>query len=346
MVLTGCAVSEAPAAEVRQQKLEVEDQRTGEVRAAASDRYEICSKEEENRRYVELSQVQGQFSFNQNVLTPADEMFNLFGTVLTGACAKPAFALENGEASYYVNVGGSIKKAYTVNLRELAPSREKEKTVLCSCATGAATANIRITGVPVEDIIQLAEPQEEINTITVVGSDGYGMPLPLSYVLEKEALVVYQVNGRDLPSGTQLWIPETVAKYFIRDVVDIELSYSDELPQVDMREDSLRAEVTIQNSAAECEFVLGDEVAFEGYADDCGDRIAAVEFSLDGGETWTRYETKGTTADRWVYWNFSFVPEEAGDYRLKVQAVTEKGRVSPLAAEVTFQVNEAGSDTL
>lgn len=66
--------------------------------------------------------------------------------------------------------------------------------------------------------------------------------------------------------------------------------------------------------------------------------VQAVEFSLDGGETWTAYETKNATADKWVYWHFGFTPRMEGSYQLSVRARTASGKVSTLAASVTFDV--------
>ena len=66
--------------------------------------------------------------------------------------------------------------------------------------------------------------------------------------------------------------------------------------------------------------------------------VQAVEFSLDGGETWTAYETKNATADKWVYWHFGFTPRMEGSYQLSVRARAASGKVSPLAASVTFDV--------
>ena len=123
-----------------------------------------------------------------------------------------------------------------------------------------------------------------------------------------------------------------------RDVVDIELTAEAEIPEIEQREEALRAEVAIMNHV-ENDFYVGDEIAFEGYADDCGDPIVAVEFSLDGGETWTSYETEAV-AEKWVYWNFVYKAETPGEYKLSVRAVTESGKVSPLAANVVFEVSE------
>ena len=65
--------------------------------------------------------VQGTFAFTQDEITPSDDLFNIFGATVESMCSKPtvASAQDNGVASYYVNVGGDIKKAYTVNIAEM-----------------------------------------------------------------------------------------------------------------------------------------------------------------------------------------------------------------------------------
>ena len=87
-------------------------------------------------------------------------------------------------------------------------------------------------------------------------------------------------------------------------------------------------------------FKVGDMVTFEGYADDCGTQVVAVEFSLDNGETWTSFDTTSSDTDSWVYWSFDYVTEQAGIFKLDVRAVTQDGTVSPLASSVVFEVEE------
>ena len=67
-------------------------------------------------------------------------------------------------------------------------------------------------------------------------------------------------------------------------------------------------------------------------------RIIAVEFSLDNGAHWTRYDLEGTTAERWVSWTFAYTPEAPGAYQMKVRSVNEDGDASPIAAVHTFEV--------
>ncbi len=292
--------------------------------------------------YKKVAEVKGDFSYNQDVISPSSDVFNIYGTALTGLCAKPAFALtagyeEGGE--YYINISGSLKHAKSVTLADL---QEKEETRImsCACATGGSVVNAEVSGIPLSAVLELSELEAGANTVTVRGADGYGVPMPLSYALEKDALLVYRVNGEVLPDGqqTQLWMPGAVAKYFTRSIVEIEVTAEEETPEVITAGDAYRAHISLQNDARDAVFQVGETIVFEGYADDYDVPIAAIEISMDGGETWTVCETDGVTAERWVYWYFSYVPEEAGTYKLEARARTAEGVVSPLAAAVVFQV--------
>ena len=166
--------------------------------------------------------------------------------------------------------------------------------------------------------------------------------MPLRYALEKNALLVYQVNGQELEAATgsslQLWMPETVARYFTRSIVNIELTQEGAEPDVQTVDPCYRNKINIMNHADGCVFKVGDEITFEGVADDLGSPIAAIEFSFDNGATWTSCDTDGATADKWVNWQFTTSFEDAGDYRMTVRAKTADGMVSPLAATLLFEV--------
>ena len=85
-------------------------------------------------------------------------------------------------------------------------------------------------------------------------------------------------------------------------------------------------------------FKVGELVEFSGVADDLGSPIAAIEFSFDGGPTWTTCETTGADAKHWVNWSFATTFDEPGDYEVIAQARTADGEVSPLSASVRFTV--------
>lgn len=83
---------------------------------------------------------------------------------------------------------------------------------------------------------------------------------------------------------------------------------------------------------------VGEKITFEGYADDYDKAIRAVQFSLDGGATWTTEETPDATVGLWVWWNFAYTPTRPGRYLLHVRSVNEDGNASPTPATVEFEV--------
>lgn len=84
----------------------------------------------------------------------------------------------------------------------------------------------------------------------------------------------------------------------------------------------------------------GKPIAFEGYATDYDKRIIAMEFSMDKGATWTRYETEGASSDKLVHWKFAYTPEAEGVYTLLVRSVNEDGVCSPEPDTVTLVVSQ------
>lgn len=298
----------------------------------------------EDADYVRIPNVEGSFAFDQEGITPSDELFNVFGTAVLSMCSKPAIEITpdaEGVANHYVNVGGAMEKSFSVNLADMA-DQSAETLVGCSCMTGSPFGQAMVVGVPLEAVVGMADLEDGVNTVTAYGADGYGEPLPLQYALDKNALLVYEVNGEQLTStygsSAQFWIPETVAHYFTRNVMNIELTREAEAPEVQGVDPTYRNKIKILNGSDGCEFKAGDEISFEGVADDVGSPIAAIEFTLDGGAIWTSYEVEGASADKWVNWSLTTTFDEAGDYRLQVRAKTADGVVSPISAELAFSV--------
>lgn len=85
---------------------------------------------------------------------------------------------------------------------------------------------------------------------------------------------------------------------------------------------------------------VGEDVLFEGYADNFEGGITGVQFSLDGGLTWTTYETPGTRDDRGVRWSFAYRPQHVGRYLLRARALGEGGRPSSVTSSFAFEVIE------
>ena len=80
---------------------------------------------------------------------------------------------------------------------------------------------------------------------------------------------------------------------------------------------------------------IGEPVCFKGTACDFGHTIAAIQFSLDGGENWTTYPTPGTNDYQNVV-GCRYIPKKAGLHVLKVRSVNDEGEESPEADSQSF----------
>lgn len=85
---------------------------------------------------------------------------------------------------------------------------------------------------------------------------------------------------------------------------------------------------------------VGQTVTIEGYADDFGNQVEAVEVSLDGGASWASFSTSTSDADRMVHWTYSYTPRQAGVYQVSVRSVTSDGRRSPVCATTQLFIDE------
>ena len=179
--------------------------------------------------------IQGTFAWDQATITPNALIKTVF--------QKAAIALCNA-------VSGDVQQAYTATLGELADDDESTAIMGCTCvsngAGGPAAINAEVTGVPLATIIAKAAPDADANTVTLVSEDGYATSLPLSYVMARNAVISYEINGEDLSAsvgGTnQLWIGSTAAKYFTRNIVEIQITHEDAVPAAPGSEDAVDGE--------------------------------------------------------------------------------------------------------
>lgn len=79
---------------------------------------------------------------------------------------------------------------------------------------------------------------------------------------------------------------------------------------------------------------------FEGYAWGTDETLASIEFSLDGGNTWTSFDVSDSDKTKWVYWHFT-TELDSGAYVLQVRATTVEGTQSYQADEVMVNVKTA-----
>lgn len=184
----------------------------------------------------------------------------------------------------------------------------------------------------------------QCNTVTFTAVDGHALSLPLRPLLDRGAVVASKINGQEISNvmhaQNQLWIPGLPAKFFIRDILDIQFTEETNPPTVPDFIDDGHDFVNRPNVALKAAYVVpvNQPMLLEGWANDYDKAITAVELSFDEGETWTLCSTQGATAERWVWWRFKFTPFTAGRHKVLARAVNEDGEKSPSPAAHFFEV--------
>lgn len=230
-------------------------------------------------------------------------------------------------------------------------------------ANGEWIGTAEVTGIPLMWIMEQSGVQDGARAVIPHGTDGYG-PMRGNNFSDLNTLggwLIYEINGKPLTRlegfPCRIWAPGHTISHGIRwvnelEAVDHEVNMWDGIglgergtggvgvPWIIDEEKTNGA--TFYNAPVNA-FMgtpdglvveAGKPYTFEGYSYGVFDQIVNVEFSCDGGNTWTSFDTSNSDKTKWIYWNFTFTPEDPGAYLLKVRSTTDTGRVTYLPDRV------------
>lgn len=185
---------------------------------------------------LKTSIAEGVFSYDQTTITPNSVIAKMFNKASVALCGASSELTVTNAMEWSVNVKGDVSNAYTATLGELQEENEKTALMGCTCASntpdGAASITAEVTGIPLATIIGRALPDADADAVRLVSADGYAVTMPLDYIMARNSVISYNINGEDLSEsvgGTnQLWIDGAAAKFFARNIETIEVFASDE----------------------------------------------------------------------------------------------------------------------
>lgn len=300
------------------------------------------AKYEQFAGVVSVEDVQGSFSYEQDTLGGYPE-YTWFPTLQsvtdkTIGALSPAEHSQEDFDSWELNIAGSVDNPYTITLKEIVEEGPVETfTMSGQCVmnsfAGEYVTNMEVTGVPVSWLLEKAGVQDSATSFWGTGADGWGNAgawncrvLPIEDM--DNVWVIWEINGEPLTdlSGYPVRIvtPGHAIDNGTRWLTDIVVG--NEEVMIDDGGDLNMPNAAICNTYEGQIIEAGKEYQFEGFAEGAGRRIGAIEFSMDGGNTWTRYDTSDSDNTKWVYWHFGFTPEEPGAYVLCVRALDEQGQ--------------------
>lgn len=297
-----------------------------------------------------IADVQGEFSYTQDSITPVDEVYfyweNGNHRGMTPDNDMDPAILENWE----ISVEGLVDNPFTFKMSELM-DQSVTRVMKMHCQTnppgGSYIANCEVTGIPLSLILEKAGVQADANTLRVVSDDGWCYPLPLSYMDDQEPLLVYLIDGETLPNllgyPVQLWTPNLGGVHFTKRPATVSLTNEANVPAYYIGftnpktgEFFNKPNVAIFHYTEGQIFPVGEPIDFEGFVDAYDVPMKAVEISMDKGKTWTHFDLDNPTTDKWVNWHFTWTPEAAGSYVIKVRGIAEGDLVSVTPATLMF----------
>jgi sulfite dehydrogenase len=228
-----------------------------------------------------------------------------------------------------------------------------------------AMGNARWTGVPLRDLLKRADLKAKAEEVTFNGLDEGPLPsvpdfikaLDVPHALEPEVLVAYEMNGKPLPMlngfPVRLVVPGWFATYWVKALTEIMVlphrfdgywmakAYKIPANKAGSEEPKQLAEKTVPinrmvvrsffvRPEAEERLPVGQTVALEGIAFDGGHGIKQVQFSTDGGASWSDARL-GEDLGKFSFrrWRAEWSPSSRGTYRLQVRAVNNAGDTQP-----------------
>lgn len=181
---------------------------------------------------VHATASQGVFAYDQTTITPNSIIKNVFQRATAALCnAKEDFVVSNPLA-WKIAVTGDVAQSFVLPVDELASEGSVKQVMTCTCggnpSDGAAIITADVKGIPVSYLLDRAEAQSGVNTLTFIASDGTKLAVPIAYVVGRHGVISYEINDEDLSASVggnnQLWMTRTSANYFIRDIVEVRVS--------------------------------------------------------------------------------------------------------------------------
>ncbi len=285
--------------------------------------------------------------------------------------AAPALRCEE----WTLSVGGLVANSAELTLDDVKKLPRVTLPVTMECAgnnrgdldpptpgnqfNGGAVSTAYWAGVRLADLLAEANPLPNAREILFEGADSgspepgmestpYLRSLPIEAAAHPDTLLVYEMNGSELPPehghplrlivpgwygmASVKWLRRITAieggfeGYFQTYKYVIDSGSGDSEPLTSMGVKSLIG------SPSEGETLrAGAPACVSGMAWSGGERIERVEVSADGGETWSAAEIVGPSERyAWQRWHFAWTPEAPGRYALMSRAVDAAGRAQPM----------------
>ncbi|MGI8586895.1 MAG: molybdopterin-dependent oxidoreductase [Chloroflexia bacterium] len=241
-------------------------------------------------------------------------------------------------AKWSLSILGMVENpaTYTIDQIKAMPKIKVIHTLECISNTvgGPLIGNARWAGVHLADLVTKARPKSGVMDVVFRAADDYSDSVPLSVVMDKDAMLVYEMNGDLLQVKhgfpARLLIPNIFGMKNVKWITGIEFvgydykgywqsqGWSDPAPYLTMS----RIDYPSDGSMVKSGPLYVGGIAFAGNRG-----IKKVEVSTNGGKTWGDAQLRRPLGrNTWVLWTYPWVAA-SGDTTLVVRATDGTGKL-------------------
>ncbi|GKT45884.1 sulfite reductase [NADPH] flavoprotein alpha-component [Colletotrichum spaethianum] len=291
-------------------------------------------------------------------ITPDDRLFH---TIHMGAAVVDS-------TKWIMVVDGLVARPFSLSLGQLKQLPRKSVTAFHECYGSPLSppinavwriGNVTWTGVPLMDLLALAQPLREAayvwsdgldhGTFGGVTAERYQKDLPMAKALSPEVLVAYEMNGDPLSKerGGPVrlvvpgWFGTNMTKWLCRLSLQnrraegpYTTKFYNEIDPMDPDGKRIRPvwEVEVNSVITRPEpgaVVANNALQVEGWAW-CNENVTKVLVSADAGASWSEAKLRSRVDFEWQRWNviLDLVP---GEHKLIASAISESGHRQPIS---------------
>jgi DMSO/TMAO reductase YedYZ molybdopterin-dependent catalytic subunit len=261
--------------------------------------------------------------------------------------------------SWSLTVNGLVDKPLKLSLAELRalPSVTEYVTMLCvsNNVGGDLISTGSFTGVRLSELLAMAGPRSNGTWAAFKARDGYAESLPMSLIQSApEVLVAYDLDGAPLPEAhgfpARIVLPGHYGMKAPKWLDSIQLVDRETGGYWEMQgwdhiavvKTTARFDVPRDGDIVKLGAVLLSGVAFAGTRG-----VTKVEYSVDGGRSWTAADLKPPLSQlTWVLWSATWTPAAEGAYQLKVRATDGTGAVQDSTNGASYPDGASGYHTI
>jgi DMSO/TMAO reductase YedYZ molybdopterin-dependent catalytic subunit len=258
-----------------------------------------------------------------------------------------------------LSIGGSVAQPMRLSLSDLRGLPSVTEYVTMECISnnvgGELMSTGSFTGVSLRDLLAMASPKANGTWAAFTANDGYTESLPMSFIqATPEILVAYELDGVALPMAhgypARILIP---GRYGMKapkwlDRIDLVSHQSGGYWEQQGWDPNASIKTTSRfDVPADGDIIKIGPVSLSGVAFAGTRGITSVEYSTDGGVSWTAAALATPLSPlTWVLWSAVWTPGKEGTYTLKVRATDGTGARQEQRGASSYPSGATGYNTI